>query len=291
VVPYSTRSGGLSRTRSLGAALVKGKSLDALLADDGGSRPLLRRHRRDDGLDAHQLLVVEGDALGQFAEQGELLQQIGDAPHLLDQLDLLDEVVEIEVAGEDLLRVLLGLLLVDDPLEVLHQADDVAEAEDPGGEALRPELLQLVHRLAHADELDGLTGDLLDGERGATAGVAVHLGEHYTGERKLFVELFRGANRVLSGHGVGHEQNLRRIQQLLQRLHLIHQLIVDVQAAGRIDDEYVAARDYGLTTRFFHQALDGRGVGLADGTFVDVTLHRLRDYFQLLARRWTIDVH
>jgi len=31
-----------------------------------------------------------------------------------------------------------------------------------------------------------------------------------------------------------------RIQDLLQRLHLVHQLLVDVQAAGGIDDEHIA---------------------------------------------------
>ena len=58
----------------------------------------------------------------------EFLEEVVHRPHLLDELDLLDEVVEVELAGEDLLRVLFRLLLVDDALEVLHQADDVAEA-------------------------------------------------------------------------------------------------------------------------------------------------------------------
>ena len=72
---------------------------------------------------------------------------------------------------------------------------------------------------------------------------------------KLLVELFGGAHRVLSGHGVGDEQNLRRIQQLLQRLHLVHELVVDVQAARGIDDQHVAAGDDGLAARFLRPAV------------------------------------
>ena len=47
---------------------------------------------------------------------------------------------------------------------------------------LGTELLELVERLAHAEELDGLAGDLLDRERRAAAGVAVELGQDHAVE-------------------------------------------------------------------------------------------------------------
>ena len=95
-------------------------------------------------------------------------------------------------------------------LEVLHQADDVAEAEDAAGQPLGAELLELVERLAHAEELDGLAGDLLDGERRAAAGVAVELGEDEAVEAEAPVELGRGAHRVLADHGVADQQDVLR---------------------------------------------------------------------------------
>ena len=98
-------------------------------------------------------------------------------------------------------------------------------------------------------------------------------------------------HRVLAGHGVGDEQDFLRIQDLLQRLHLVHQLLVDVQAAGGIDDEHVAGVVDGLAARFLYQPLHGRGVGLLDLAFVEVRLDGLGHHFQLLARRGTIDVH
>ncbi len=47
----------------------------------------------------------------------------------------------------------------------------------------------------------------------------------------------------------------------------------------------------GFAARFFHQPLDGRGVGFLDLAFVEVGLDGLRDYLQLLARGGTIDVN
>ena len=53
---------------------------------------------------------------------------------------------------EHLHRLLGGLLLVDDLLEVLHQADDVAHAEHAARHALGAELFELVELLADAGE-------------------------------------------------------------------------------------------------------------------------------------------
>ena len=77
-------------------------------------------------------------------------------------------------------------------------------------------------------------------------------------------------HRVLAGHGVGDEENLLRIQDLLQGLHLVHQLLVDVQTAGGIDDEDVAAVADGFAAGFLHQADDGLGVRLFDLAFVEI---------------------
>ena len=72
-------------------------------------------------------------------------------------------------------------------------------------------------------------------------------------------------HRVLSGHGVGHEQDLDRVEQLFQLLQLGHEIIVDVQAAGGIHQQHVAPGVGGLAPRrprqierrcFFRRALD-----------------------------------
>ena len=108
---------------------------------------------------------------------------------------------------------------------------------------------------------------------------------------ELLVELLGGAHGVLAGHGVGDEEDLLRREQALERLQLLHELLVDVQAAGGVHDDHVAAAVDGLAARFLGQALDRRGVGFAHLAFVEVRLHRLGDDLQLLARRRAVDVH
>ena len=68
--------------------------------------------------------------------------------HLHEALELILHVVEGEPRHEEALGGLGGLLLVDDLLGLLDEADDVAHAEDALGHALRYEGLELVDLLA-----------------------------------------------------------------------------------------------------------------------------------------------
>src|SRR5580698_4606427 len=89
---------------------------------------------------------------------------------------------------------------------------------DSADDAVGMEGLECVGLFADADELDGLAGDVADRKRCATAGIAIHFGEHYAGETETLVKVFSRVDGVLAGHGVGNEQNLRGIEQLLQPL-------------------------------------------------------------------------
>ena len=89
---------------------------------------------------------------------------------------------------------------------------------------------------ANAHELDGLSRDVSNRKRSAASGIAVHLREYDAGESEFFVELVGGFHRVLSGHGVGDEQDFLWAEQFLERLHFFHQLFVDVQSSGGIDN-------------------------------------------------------
>ena len=121
-------------------------------------------------------------------------------------------------------------------LEVLHEPDDVAEAEDAGGEPLGAELLEPVERLAHAEELDWLAGDLLDREGRAAAGVAVELREDEAVDREPPVELGGGLHRVLADHRVADEEDVLGRDRLLDLLELGHELLVDREPAGGVED-------------------------------------------------------
>ena len=51
----------------------------------------------------------------------------------------------------------------------------------------------------------------------------------------------RDVDRLLAGHRVEDEQDVRRLRLVADRGELVHQRLVDVQAAGGVDDHDVAA--------------------------------------------------
>ncbi len=89
--------------------------------------------------------------------------------------------------------------------------------------------------------LIGLPVTALTRERRAAAGVAVELGEHDAGDVEVFVEGLGGVDRVLAGHRVDDEQDLVRLDRLFDGLELVHERLVDMQAAGRIEEDHVVA--------------------------------------------------
>ncbi len=69
------------------------------------------------------------------------------------------------------------------------------------------------------------------------------------GDAETLVELVGRFDGVLAGHGVGDEQNLYRVKLLFQLLQLHHQVVIDVQAAGGIDQQDIAAGVGGFAAR------------------------------------------
>ena len=195
------------------------------------------------------------------------------------------------VATEDLGGKFVGLFLVDLRLGFFDEREDVAHAENARDDAVGVEGLERVVFFADADELDGLAGHLADGDRRAAAGVAVHFGKDDAGERELLMEFVGRADGVLSGHRIGDEQNFLRIEQALERLHLLHELVVDVETPGGIDDEHVAASVDRFAARFFGKALDGGRIRFSDLAFVEVGLDRRRNNSKLLARGGPVNVN
>ena len=133
-----------------------------------------------------------------------------------------------------------GLLLVDDLLEVLHQADDVAQPEDALGHPLRAELLELVDPLPDADEADGRAGDLADAQRRTAARVAVELGHDDARETEPLVEASRHLHGVLSDHRIDDEQDVLGPDRRLDRRELLHEPLVDREAPRGVVDDDVA---------------------------------------------------
>src|SRR3954449_7340946 len=244
-----------ARARALGDAKTP-RALDEL-------RPpaLLRRHRQDDRLDAVDLALVDlhlrqlltGQA-GQHAE--DRLQRA----HLAQRLELLEEVLEGELVAAQLALELARLVLLELLLGLLDERHDVAHAEDPLRHPLRVEALELVELLAHAGEQDRLAGDGLDAQRGAAAGVAVELAHQHAVELDRLGELLGDVHGVLAGHRVDDEQDVVRLDRPADVDELLHELGVDVQAAGGVDDQDVLAVHLRLVERP-PRDVDRRAVG------------------------------
>src|SRR5690606_35635843 len=99
------------------------------------------------------------------------------------------------------------------------------------------EALEVSELLTGRGEEDGTAGDLGDGQRGTTAGVAVELGEDDTDEVDALEEGLRGGDGVLADHRVEDEEGLVRLDGVLDRGGLSHHLGVDAEAAGGVDDD------------------------------------------------------
>ena len=75
-----------------------------------------------------------------------------------------------------------GFGLVELFVGAFEEGGDVSHAENAAYDAVGVEGFEGVGLFAGAEELDGLAGDLADGEGGAAAGVAVHFGEDGAGD-------------------------------------------------------------------------------------------------------------
>ena len=109
--------------------------------------------------------------------------------------------------------------------------------------------------------LIGTPVTLLDRQRGAAAGVAVELGQDHAVELERLVERLGRGDGVLAGHGVADEIDLVRLDLLLDLLELGHQLVVDVEPAGGVEDDRVAPLAVGLDQGVLAD-LDGVRLGL-----------------------------
>jgi len=100
------------------------------------------------------------------------------------------------------------------------------------------------------------------------------------------VKFAGGAHGVLADHSVGNEENFRGLQFALEIAELGHQLVVDVQATGRVHDDHVARGKL----RFAYRAADNFERLVRASTGPSGHADRFRDLRELLARSGTIDV-
>ena len=210
------------------------------MVEAGGIVSLGGGHGLDDGLGADQGFFVELDIL-HAAHARHHRQHILHGTHIFELQQLIIVICQRELGRTELFFQLHCLLFVHGCFGLFDEGKHVAHAQDAGGHAFGMEGLDLVELLSLAGELDGLAGDCAHREGRAAPRITVELGEDDTGDIQPLVEALGGIHRILTGHGVDHQQDLTGLYSSLDILELVHELLVDVQTARCVQKDHIIA--------------------------------------------------
>ena len=242
--------------------------------------------------------------LGLF-HAGHHPRQRAQTTHLGHLAELHAQVVHVELALGHFRSELVGFVLVDDFRRPLDQTNDVAHAEDAARNALRVERFDSVQLFANTREFDRFAGNRAHRKRRTAARIAVHTGQHDTGQINPLAEILGDIDGILARQRVHDEQYFLRRRNLRHRLHFVHQLLVDVEASSRIEQQHIKAlqlcglhralgdvdgllplhdrqgRDFGLRSERCKLLLRGRAVNVErrhQDLFALLRLQHLRDF-------------
>ena len=124
--------------------------------------------------------------------------------------------------------------------------EHVAHAQDAARHPVGVEDVEVLELLTARREQDRYAGDLAHRQRRTAAGVAVELGQHHAGEADALTERLGGVDGVLADHRVEHEDHFVGVHGVADRAGLPHQLLVDAEAAGGVDDDDVVVLGLGF---------------------------------------------
>ena len=186
-------------------------------------------------------IVFDVDILQDLAHSGDHPGELLKVTHLLDLLNLLEEVVEVELILGQFLLQLPCLFFVVLLLGPFHEGDDVTHSEDTVGKPTGIESVDGIHLLTHPHKLDRFVDYGTNGKRCSTAGITVQLGQYHAVKVQSIIELLRRIDGILSRHRVDDEQYFLRVDSILDRFDLLHHQLVDCQSTGGIDDDHIVA--------------------------------------------------
>jgi len=223
-----------------GGAGSLGNSLAMGGFDDDGAGAFALGHGEHDGFHLLDSLIVEragGKLFFDLPEAGEHAEDAIERAEALDHFHLLEEVVEVELAGLHPLGGGHRLLLVDFLRDLLDHGDNVTHAEDAVGHAVGVEFGEVFHFLAFSNILDGLAGDGTHGEGGTAAGITIELGEDEAGDANLAIEGLGDGDRLLTGGGIGDEKGLAWGEKLVESLELVEEIGVELLSACGVEND------------------------------------------------------
>lgn len=139
---------------------------------------------------------------------------------------------------------------------LFRQGGHVPHAEDPAREAVGVEGLQALRPLGNPGEVDGLARDPPRGEGGPAPGVPVQLGEDEARDPHPLVKGLGHGEGLLARHGVQDEEDLVGAQRRLEAHELLHEALVNLEAAGGVHQDEVPHLQAGP---LLHPPPDGLG--------------------------------
>jgi len=96
----------------------------------------------------------------------------------------------------------------------------------------------------------------------------------------------RDLHGILSGHAVGDEENLVRVDRCFETFELLHHVVVDLQTPGGIDDHHTIACALGLLDAGLGNSHDVLRIALGIDRHIELCAERL----ELIDGRRSVDV-
>ncbi len=90
---------------------------------------------------------------------------------------------------------------------------------------------------------------MLDRQQCSTTSIAIQLGHDHAVQLQGVIECLGTIDRVLARHAVHHQVDLIRMHSIINASQLIHQFLVDSQAAGGVQNHHPDILLFGLLHR------------------------------------------
>ena len=182
----------------------------------------------------HFLQLLEHPHAGKHAED------LFERTQFLDLSQLIAKILQAKGVVPKLPGHLLGLLFIEGFLGLFDEGQDIAHAQNARAHPIRVEDLQGVQLFADTDEFDGarVTARM---ERAAPPRASPSSLVRMTPVMPQgFMEGAGDLYRILTGHGIGDEQDFHRLQNFLEAGQFGHQLGIDVEPPGGVHQQGVA---------------------------------------------------
>src|SRR5574344_850686 len=183
---------------------------------------LIRCHRTNECFNRLECIVVYFHIFNGFANTGNHSGQVFYITHLLDLLNLSEEVIIVKLVFCYLLLKTLCFFFIELLLGTFNERNDVTHAKDAVCHSIRMEHVKGLPLFACTHKLDGLVHNGADREGCTATGVSVKFGENHSINLQTLIESLSSIDCILSCHGIYNEQGLVGLDCFLDLCNLLY---------------------------------------------------------------------